>query len=205
MVPFERVRCIVTIVAATSTEARAARRFAPPDVAVVQCGIGLARHAAFDGLAISCGLAGGLRRGLQTGTVLIPRYVRRPDGSQLDCDDAAVDALTYCAARFACEVVQDPLLTSETLVRGTEREAWAAQGYAGVDMETGLIAAQRVACVRVVLDTPEREISPAWVRPARAVLQPRAWLDLPFLIREGPRCSTIAARIAAQAAALLRG
>ncbi|HKU66979.1 MAG TPA: hypothetical protein VJP85_04290 [Candidatus Baltobacteraceae bacterium] len=195
----------VTIVAATGTEARAARRLASPNVRVVECGIALAKHPQFEGLAISCGLAGGLRTGLQTGTVLVPRCVRRPDGSQLDCDDAAVDALTYAAARLGCEVVQDPLLTSEDLVHGTQRQVWAAQGYAGVDMETGLIAAQRVACVRVVLDTPAREISPAWVHPARALLQPRAWLDLPFLIREGPRCSTIAARIAARAAAALSG
>jgi hypothetical protein len=203
VVSHEPVRDIVTIVAATSTEARAARRYAPPGVSVVESGIALAKRAQFDGLAISCGLAGGLRSGLSTGTVLIPRHVRRPDGSELQCDDAAVDALTYAAARMGCEVVQDPLLTSETLVHGAERQVWAAQGFAGVDMETGLILSQRVACVRVVLDTPEREISPAWLQPGRAMLQPRAWLDLPFLIREGPRCSTIAARIAADAARVL--
>lgn len=203
MVSHEPVRDIVTIVAATSTEARAARRYAPPDVSVVECGIALAKQAQFDGLAISCGLAGGLRSGLRTGTVLVPRHVRRPDGFELQCDDAAVDALTFAAARLGCEVVQDPLLTSETLVHGNERHVWAVQGFAGVDMETGLIRSRRVACVRVVLDTPEREISPAWVQPARAMLQPRAWLDLPFLIREGPRCSTIAARIAAAAARVL--
>src|SRR5579862_9440624 len=104
MVSRERVRAIVTIVAATSTEARAARRYAPPGVNVVECGIALAKRAQFDGLAISCGLAGGLRSGLSTGTVLIPRFVRRPDGSELQCDDAAVDALTFAAVRLGCEV-----------------------------------------------------------------------------------------------------
>lgn len=181
-------------------EARAARRLAPPGVEVVECGIALAKHAAFDGLAISCGLAGGLRAGLPTGTVLVPRSVRRPDGSMLECDARAVDALTYAAVRLGCTVVQDPLLTSPALVHGKERSVWAAQGFAGVDMETGLLLAPRIACVRVILDTPEREISPAWVQPARAIFQPRAWLDLPFLMREGPRCSTIAARIASGAA-----
>jgi hypothetical protein len=199
----QRVRAVVTILAATSTEARAARRFAPSGVSVVECGIALAKRARFDGLAISCGLAGGLRSGLPTGTVLIPRHVRRPDGSEMQCDDVAVDALTYAAAQLGCEVVQDPLLTSEKLVHGDERRVWAGQGFAGVDMETGLVSAQRVACVRVVLDTPEREISPAWVQPARAMFQPRAWRDLPFLMREGPRCSTIAARIASAAAGVL--
>lgn len=158
----------------------------------------------FDGLVISCGLAGGLRAGLPTGTVLVPARVRRPDGSHVQCDAAAVDALTRAAVRLGFTVVQDPLVTSSALVHGAERAQWAAQGYAGVDMETGLLQAPRVACVRVILDTPEREISPVWVRPAGALLRPRAWLDLPFLTREGPRCSRIAARVAAQAAASLR-
>jgi hypothetical protein len=167
---------------------------------VVECGIALEKETSFDGLVISCGLAGGLRTGLSTGTVLVPRTVRRPDGSELECDPVAVDALTYAAVRLRCTVVQDPLITTDAFVHGTERAVWAARGYAGVDMETGLLNAPRVACVRVILDTPEREISPAWLQPARALLQPRAWFDLPFLMREGPRCSKIAARIASDAA-----
>jgi hypothetical protein len=200
----QRVRAIVTIVAATSVEARAARRFAPPGVQVVECGIALQKRANFDGLVISCGLAGGLREGLPTGTVLVPRLVRRPDGSLLECDAAVVQALTDAAVQLGCTVVQDPLLTSDTFVYGEQRSVWAAEGYAGVDMETGLLWATRVGCVRVVLDTPEREISPAWLQPARAFLQPRAWRDLPFLMREGPRCSAIAARIAASSAGVLQ-
>lgn len=180
------------------------RRVVPGGISVVECGIALERRTTFDGLVISCGLAGGLRAGLPAGTVLVPRRVRRPDGSELLCDPAAVDALTRAAVRLGCTVVQDPLLTAKTLVYGPERQTWAAQGYAGVDMETGLIEAPRVACVRVILDTPEHEISPAWLQPARAMLQPRAWLDLPFLMREGPRCSSIAARVAAAAAIALR-
>lgn len=167
---------------------------------VIEAGIALSKHAAFDGLVISCGLAGGLRAGLPTGTVLIPRSVRRPDGTLLECDAAAVDALTYAAVQIGCTVIQDPLLTSDIFIYGAQRAVWAAQGYAGVDMETGLLFAARVACVRVVLDTPQREISPAWMQPARALLQPRAWRDLPFLMREGPRCSNVAGRIAANAA-----
>lgn len=200
MVPHERVRIIVTIVTATSTEASAVRRVSPSGVQVVECGIAAIRVAAFDGLAISCGLAGGLRAGMATGTVLIPRRVRRPDGSEFECDAQAVDALCEAAKRFAHHVVDDPLVTCNALVHGAERATWAQRGYAGVDMETGVLQAPRVACVRVVLDTPEREISPAWLTPARAMLQPRAWLDLPFLLREGPRCSAIAAQVAARAA-----
>lgn len=200
MVSRARVRVIVTIAAATSTEARAVRRAAPDSVRVVECGIALAKQTYFDGLVISCGLAGGLRDDLPTGTVLIPHVVRRPDGSDLQCDGAAVQALTEAAHVQGCRIVHDPLLTSETLVYGSQRRVWAQRGYAGADMETGLLAAPRIACVRVVLDTPQREISSAWLRPGRAMLHPRAWLDLPFLMREGPRCSRIAALIAVAAA-----
>lgn len=200
MVSRARVRAIVTIAAATNTEARAVRRVAPEGVRVVECGIALAKHTQFEGLVISCGLAGGLRDDVPTGTVLIPMRVRRPDGSEFDCDAAAVRALTQAAAEAGYGIVHDPLVTSETLVHGAQRQTWARRGYAGVDMETGLLQAPRVACVRVVLDTPRREISPAWLQPWSAMLAPRAWLDLPFLMREGPRCSAIAARIAASAA-----
>ncbi|HET9095249.1 MAG TPA: hypothetical protein VFN37_01195 [Candidatus Baltobacteraceae bacterium] len=178
------------------------RRAAPDSVRVVECGIALAKHAHFEGLVISCGLAGGLRDDLQTGTVLIPHIVRRPDGSDLQCDAAAVEALTQAAQALGHRIVHDPLVTSETLVYGSSRQVWAQRGYAGADMETGLLTAPRIACVRIVLDTPRREISPAWLQPARAMLQPRAWLDLPFLMREGPRCAAIAACIAAAAGSI---
>jgi hypothetical protein len=167
---------------------------------VVQSGIALASHAAtFDDLVISCGVAGGLRPDLPTRTVLVPELVRRPDGSELECDAAAVQALCESALREGYRVVRDPLVTSTVLVHGTERAAFAAQGFAGVDMETGLLHAPRVACVRVILDTPLREISPAWGNPPRALLDVRAWRDLPFLMREGPRCAAVAARVAVSA------
>ena len=191
----------VTIVAATSVEARAVRRVASANVRVVESGIALRKQPRFDGLAISCGLAGGLRDGVPTGTVLVPQRVRRPDGSELLCDDVAVRALTDAAQQLGFAVLSDPLVTASTLVYGgSERAALAAQGFAGVDMETGVISASRVACVRVILDTPQREISPVWLTPVRAMFAPRAWPDLPFLMREGPRCSAIAANIAARAA-----
>jgi hypothetical protein len=141
-----------------------------------------------------------LRADLPTGTVLVPERVRRPDGGELSCDAAAVKALADAASRLGYRAVHDPLLTSRSIVTGTERRIWAQRGYAGVDMETGLLRAPRVACVRVVLDTPQREISPAWAQPVRALFQPRAWRDLPFLMRESSRCAGIAAQIAVSAA-----
>lgn len=188
----------VTIVTATGVEYAAARKAAPAGVRVVQAGIALARTRDFGEIAISCGLAGALRRDLPTGTVLVPRSVGRPDGTTLECDAEIVAALCEAAQRLGHHPVDAPLLTSENLVHGSERATWAPR-YAAVDMETGLITASRVACVRVVLDTPQREISPVWLHPARAIAHPRAWGDLPFLAREGPRCARIAAQIAAAA------
>jgi len=177
------------------------RRFASGGVQVVESGVALRTQSCVEGdLAISCGLAGGLRPDLPTGAVLVPERVLRPDGGEMQCDEPAVNALTNAALQLGHRVIHEPLVTSHTFVSGEERAIWAARGYAGVDMETGLLRASRIACVRVVLDTPQREISPAWLHPARAILQPRAWRDLPFLMREGPRCSNIAAQIAAAAA-----
>lgn len=170
---------------------------------MIEAGIALAKQTDVGDVVISCGLAGGLRDDLPTGTVLIPSRVRRPDGTEFECDEVLVQRLQATAHSLGHAAISDPLVTSATFVHGAERSRWAAQGYAGVDMETGQLHAPRVACVRVVLDTPKREISPAWLRPATAMLNARAWLDLPFLIREGPRCSRIAACIAAYAAAAL--
>src|SRR2546429_5554522 len=60
-------------------------------------------------------------------------------------------------------------------------------------METGLVLADRVATVRVVLDTPDRELAAAWTRPGRALRSPAAWRELPWLAREGPPCARPAA------------
>lgn len=171
----------------------------PPRVEVIQAGIALSRSREFGQVAVSCGIAGGLRADLPTGTVLIPHSVRRPGGSTLTCDAQLTEALVASARRLGYEPVSDPLLTSTELVSGAARAHWSAQGFAGVDMETGLIRAERVGCVRVILDTPRREISASWQNPGSVVFHPRAWLDLPFLAREGPRCARIAARIAAGA------
>lgn len=200
MVPGARIRFLITVVTATGLETAAARKALPEEISVVQGGIALASSAArITGSAISCGLAGGLRTDLPTGTVLIPRSVRRPDGTLLACDADLTGALIAAAEILGYRACDAPLLTSATLVHGGERSKWAAQGFAGVDMETGLIEAERVACVRIVLDTPQREISPAWERPLSVLFQPRAWRDLPFLAREGPRCAQLAARIVATA------
>jgi hypothetical protein len=187
------------VIVATATEALAVRRLMP-DVRVYETGIALQKHAGpFGGAVVSCGLAGGLRRDVPSGTVLVPREVRRPDGSALHCDDALTAKLAQSARRLGFEPVCDPLLTSSSIVNGSDRETWAGAGFAGVDMETGLIEAERIAAVRVVLDTPQRELSAEWLVPARALARPRNWPQAFWLARNAPRFARRAAAVVAAA------
>jgi len=192
----------VAIVAATGVEASAAR-WAAPGTLVFKVGIACAKRNTFETAVISCGLAGGLRPDVPTGSVLVPRSVRRPDGSELVCDPEMTQALIRSTQDCRKRAIEAPMITSCVLIHGRARSRYAELGYAGADMETGLLQAPRIACVRVVLDTPQREIDPAWQRPASVLLHARAWRDLPFLMREGRRCAGLAARIAARAIALV--
>jgi Phosphorylase superfamily len=189
----------VVLIAATALERKALRR-ALPQARIVQTGIGLAHlHEPLGDTVISCGVAGGLRGGIRTGTLLLPREVRRPDGRTLRCDPALVEALAEGAQKLGLEPLFDPLLTAQTIVNGTERAQWAQQGYAGVDMETGRLTAQRIAAVRVVLDTPENELSADWSTPLLAILNPANWAQAHWLAREAPRAAALAASVVAAA------
>ncbi|MEO9096588.1 MAG: hypothetical protein ABI346_00210 [Candidatus Baltobacteraceae bacterium] len=150
-------------------------------------------------VVVSCGLAGGLRAGIETGTLLIPRTLGMPDGTSRACDEELVGALVAAALAYGSTPLEAPLLCSSTLVRGAERARWAAAGYAGVDMESARLQAPRLAAVRVVLDTPERELSNAWLHPATAFFKPAAWRELPWLARTAPACARLAAEIVARA------
>lgn len=195
-------RRALTVIAATRLEARAARR-ALPGVRVVESGIALRRCApgnGYDGeLVVTCGLAGALRDDLPTGTVIVPETVLRPSGEILACDAQLVTALDDAARRLGFRSVRGPLVTSTTLITGDARRTWAQRGYAAVDMETGLVKAPRVAAIRVILDTPEREISAPWLQPAMVLLHPLAWREIAWLAREAPRCAHIAAAVLAHA------
>lgn len=169
-------------------------------VAHVRAGIAMQRNGrAIEGIAISCGLAGGLREDLPTGTVLIPSRIGCEDGSFVVCDETMTRNLRAAAVRLRLRVDRSDLLTSASLVNGARRVTYAAAGFGGVDMESGRIDAKRIACVRVVLDTPQREISAAWLNGVRAAVTPSAWGDLPFLMKNGPRCARTAAEVIAEA------
>jgi hypothetical protein len=199
-----------TVVTATSLEAKAARRELP-SIDVIEAGIALThchpersersecrRRTAPDTAYISCGLAGGLRDDLATGTVVIPRDVRRPDGTMLHCDDELTNALITAARSLGIQPVVENIITVASVVVGGERKRWGNQGYAAADMETGLLTG-RVAAVRVILDTPLHELSPDWLNPALAMLKPWNWPQAIWLGREAPRCACLAARVIAAA------
>ena len=79
----------MVLIAATALEYAALRR-ALPGARVVKTGVALAQlREDLGDCVLSCGLAGGLRPELPTGTVLIPRQVRRPDGSLIRFDSNA--------------------------------------------------------------------------------------------------------------------
>jgi len=190
----------LAIVTATSLEYRITRAELP-SANVINAGVALRAlpEQTFDGSVISCGLAGGLREGLPTGTVVIPDRVQRPDGVILHCDASLVRALRKGAHALSLPYTDEPMVTSHEILRGTARSTWAARGFIAADMETGLLRAPRMAAVRVILDTPGHELHAAWLHPATLILHPRAWLELPWLARQAPRCARLAARVLARA------
>jgi len=191
---------MLTILAATGLEAKAVRR-AVAGVRVVEGGVALSRlrHAVPDGTVVTCGIAGALRTGLPTGTVVVPDRVLRPDGEWLRCDAALVDAFVDAARQLGMEPERGALATTPALVCGAARAQWARRGCVAADMETGLLHASRVAAVRVILDTPDHEISEAWRWPVVAMLLPCLWGQAIWLSREAPRCAARAAAVVAAA------
>jgi hypothetical protein len=195
----------VTVVAAMGVEARPVERRSP-QLRMVRAGIGLAKleeRLLTTPVVLSVGLAGGLAADLVSGTVVIPSQVAREDGVLVACDPAWSEALERAARRLGYPTSTAPLLSAEALVTHAGRRLWAARGFAAVDMETAMLAGMvpRVAAVRVVLDTPSREISPAWERPGRAALNPHHWREVWWILRASPLYCRRAARVVAAALA----
>jgi hypothetical protein len=192
----------VTMVAAMANEAKPLRRLVP-GLRLVCAGIGLADMGTPPSTSVvfSVGLAGGFDPALPPGTVVIPRQVAREDGAMLGCDHVWSAALESASTRLGFPTVSRPMLSASTLVTHDGRATWFAKGFAAVDMESALLAAMvpRVAAVRVILDTPVHEISPAWINPRRAAADPRNWREAAWLARWVPRCTRRAAQVVAAA------
>jgi hypothetical protein len=190
----------VVVLAATPIERRAAARRLE-NCEIVECGVALAKLSSelSADVAISFGLVGGLRDDLETGTLVIPSIARAPSGASKVCDPEWTQRLRDAAVSLGFNAVDGPMLTSDTIVSGAARAQWANEGFATVDMETAIIPFDRVAAVRVVLDTPRNELSPQWVNPARALRNPRNWPQALWLARNASRCADIAAQVMAKA------
>jgi len=190
----------LTVVTGTSLETKAVAR-ALPRVRCIEAGIALRKldHSHLSGLVVTCGLAGGLRDGAGTGTLVVPERVSTPDGQAIRCDDEVRSAVLAVARGLGLAVDEGPLLTSSTLITGSERADWARRGFVAADMETGFLRAARVAAVRVILDTPQRELSTLWLQPARVIAHPSIWPQALWLGLNGPRCARLAANVLAAA------
>ncbi len=158
---------------------------------VVQVGIGGRPPVGMTGIVISAGLCGGLLPEQTPGTVVIPHQVVDERGATHRCDPGVVAALERAADYLRLPVASGSLISTSAMVTGAERGTWAGRGHVAVDMESAGIAetAGRFAVLRVILDTPSRELSSAWAEPARAIRQPANWSEAIWLGINAPRYS----------------
>jgi 4-hydroxy-3-methylbut-2-enyl diphosphate reductase len=177
----------LTIAAPLRFEAWALRRGATRPRVVVT---GMGRRRAIDGgrrlrelayrdrrmaLAIA-GVGGGLRRDGEPGTVVVADEVRTADGSRPPVSLPGASVVAAALRRRGLAVVVGPVVSSPRLVHGAARLDLAATGAVAVDMESAWLLdaigtkndPRRFAVVRVLVDTPTRELfSPAIVDHAR--------------------------------------
>ena len=134
----------------------------------------------------------------------MPDVIGNERGERWPCDPVWAGALRAAAQRLQLPVTAGALVATERIVTGRARATWAELGYSAADMESATVAgrAARAAALRVILDTPEHEISPRWRHPAGAFLDPRLWAQGVRLMRTAPRFANRAALVLAEA---LRG
>jgi 4-hydroxy-3-methylbut-2-en-1-yl diphosphate reductase len=145
----------------------AAVRCGLPEALVQRSGVGAARAECAARLAVRtpadavavAGFCGAVAGGLRAGDVVVASEVRGPRGISACASAALVAALT--ALRIG-RVHVGPVVSVDHIVRGAERKVHAAEGSLAVDMESAWLAAASAgrpfAVVRVVLDTPAREV-----------------------------------------------
>jgi 4-hydroxy-3-methylbut-2-enyl diphosphate reductase len=136
-------------------------------VRVVQVGVGPAsagranrRLGSAPGPVLIAGVSGALAPGLAPGDIILASELREPDGTRLPCADPAILASILRAAGLRVQI--GPVASSPTIVTGAARAALAATGALAVDMESVWLAraagSRPVSVLRVVLDSPEREL-----------------------------------------------
>ncbi len=158
----------VEILAPTFLEYWAVRRTLP-HARTSWAGVRLARWkgARQGSIVVVCGLAGALAPGVRPGTVLIPDWVGLADGRIMHCDPTLVQALVTAARTLHFRPDTGPLLTAQSIIVGGDRHDWSQRGC----------------------------ISPDWLRPTRALLQPLLWRELFWLSRVAPQYALRAAHV----------
>ena len=139
----------VTFACATTAERRVARRAGARPALV---GLGAANGVP-EGPVISFGLAGALRDGLLSGTVLDATRVVDPHGAVLwEGGPLGVDGAQAVTMLAADEVVDDP---------AERRRLHELTGADAVDLESGPLArsGRLQGVLRAVSDTPERQLN----------------------------------------------
>ncbi len=138
-----------------------------PDALVVRCGMGATRARAaalvaarLPAAAVAVvGFCGAVDDGLRPGDVVVASEVRGPEGVTRCAGGPIVAALADLGIG---RVRVGPVASVYHLVRGARRDVLAGAGVLAVDMESAWLApaaaGRPFAVLRVVLDTPSREI-----------------------------------------------
>jgi hypothetical protein len=178
----------VQAVCAMGVEAWGVRRRAR-GIRVTQVGIGGSAAPGDASIVISAGLCGGLLPDQAPGSVMIATSVSDESGATHVCDADVAARLERAARSLGFPVVTGSLISTRALVTGSGRGDWARRGHVAVDMESAAAAATapRFGTVRVILDTPRHELSPAWVNPGRAIRNPANWREALWLAIHTPR------------------
>jgi nucleoside phosphorylase len=159
----------VAVIVALRAERASVRSRSPiAGLSVLQSGPGAERAArtataalaaGADALA-SCGLAGGLEPGLDSGAVVVPRRVTTPDGARYEPDAAWREAAVRALGADLAVSEGDLLCVPAALLTPTAKLAAAATyGATAVDMESAAIAAVAARAgapflaLRVIVDT----------------------------------------------------
>jgi phosphorylase superfamily protein len=180
----ERVQAIC----AMRVEAWGVRRRAK-GIRIAEVGIGGSAAPGDASIVISAGLCGGLLPHQAPGSVVIATSIADEHGATHACDPDVAASLERAARSLGFPVITGSLVSTSALVTGSARGDWAGRGHVAVDMESAAAAstAPRFGTVRVILDTPRHELSPAWVNPARAVRNPANWREALWLAIHTPR------------------
>jgi len=154
------------VIAPLRIECAAVRR-GLPGALVLRSGMGAARARSTalracripaDAVAVA-GFCGAVAGGLRAGDVVVASEVRGPTGVT-PCESGPVVAAL--AALGLERVHVGPVASADHLVRGAERAALAREGALAADMESAWLApaaaGKPFAVLRVVLDTPTREL-----------------------------------------------